>query len=123
MANETIVENQQDQQKQLSQSKNASTNNNNNNNEEKIIEGYRKNGLMHEKILLERLSDMSIEDNIVNPVITLSSVDDEDLNMEHETEGSTRRKAFASMGTMKESLSLDVPTLDIDHEAKRPPLS
>lgn len=118
MANETIEEHQQ---QQISKTSSSGNNNNNNNDDKHNEEGFRKNGLHHEKILVERLSDMSIED-LGNPVITLSSVEDEDLNMEHESEGSRRRKNFASKKPLKASLSLDVPTLDIEEEAKRPPL-
>lgn len=84
------------------------------------VKGYRKKGLVSEKVLLERLSDMSIEDSVLNPVITLSSVegDDGDTTPMDGCESPRLR----SKGTLKPSLSLDVPTLKIEDEAKRPPL-
>lgn len=82
------------------------------------LKGYRKKGLVSEKVLLERLSDMSIEDDLLNPVITLSSVeDDDDCPME---EGSPNPAGMK--GTLKKSLSLAVPSLNLAEEPKRPPL-
>lgn len=91
--------------------------NNQVNGQVKHIKGYRKKGLVSEKVLLERLSDMSIEDDLLNPVITLSSVeDDDDSPME---EGSPKP---GMKGTLKKSLSLAVPSLNLAEEPKRPPL-
>ena len=77
----------------------------------------RKNGFMNGKILEDQLSDMSIED--MNPVITLSSFDGDDESLPMEVEDVTTRR---SKGTLKQSLSLDVPSLLLEDEAKRPPL-
>lgn len=106
MANETEQNGQQNNQTSKSQVKQ--------------MKGYRKKGLVNEKVLLERLSDMSIEDNILNPVITLSSVEDDDEDgpspMDDEQPGKT------SKGQLKTSLSLDVPSVNVNNEAKRPPI-
>lgn len=84
----------------------------------KHVKGYRKKGLVSEKVLLERLSDMSIEDDLLNPGITLSSVEDDDDESPME-EGSPKPVV---KGTLKKSLSLAVPSLNLAEEPKRPPL-
>ncbi|KAK3848760.1 hypothetical protein Pcinc_044461 [Petrolisthes cinctipes] len=127
----------------------TSQNNNNNNNQQqqqqqlngvegmgqqvKHVKGYRKKGLVSEKVLLERLSDMSIEDDLLNPGITLSSVEDDDdgdneggLESPME-EGSPEAPVTSTSnnkkGTLQKSLSLAVPsTLNLQEEPKRPPL-
>lgn len=83
----------------------------------KHIKGYRKKGLVSEKVLLERLSDMSIEDDLLNPGITLSSVEDDDYSPMEEGSPKPSKK-----GTLKKSLSLVVPSLNLEEEPKRPPL-
>jgi len=95
--------------------------NNKHGQQQTTIKGYRKKGLVSEKVLLERLSDMSIEDSLLNPVITLSSVegDDEVTPMD---QGENEAPPMRMKGTLKPSLSLDVPNLKIEDEAKRPPL-
>ncbi|KAG7171489.1 hypothetical protein Hamer_G018610 [Homarus americanus] len=107
MANET--ENQQNQLNSSSGQVNGQV---------KHVKGYRKKGLVSEKVLLERLSDMSIEDDLLNPGITLSSVEDDDDDSPME-EGSPQP---ATKGTLKKSLSLVVPSLNLAEEPKRPPL-
>jgi hypothetical protein len=82
--------------------------------------GYRRKGLVCEKVLLERLSDMSIEETVINPVITLSSVEGDDC--ESSPMGGCDSPRLRSKGTLKPSLSLDVPSLKLEDEAKRPPL-
>ena len=104
MANETEQNTQQ----------NAQTGNS----QVKHIKGYRKKGLVNDKVLLERLSDMSIEDNILNPVITLSSVEDDDSDTPSPMEDDPK----GSKGALKPSLSLDVPSVNVSNEAKRPPI-
>lgn len=86
-----------------------------------VVKGYRKKALVSEKVLLERLSDLSNEDCVINPVITLSSVegDDESDPSPMEECDSPRMRP---KGALKPSLSLDVPSLKLDNEAKRPPL-
>jgi len=77
------------------------------------VKGYRKKGLVSEKVLLDRLSDGSIEEA---PVITLSSF---------ETDGeapSDGKEELRVKGSLKPSLSLDVPSMKVAEEAKRPPL-
>lgn len=106
MANET-----EQQQNQVNTSKQV-------NGQVKHVKGYRKKGLVSEKVLLERLSDMSIEDDILNPGITLSSVEDDDDDCPME-EGSPKP---AAKGTLTKSLSLAVPTVNLEEEPKRPPL-
>lgn len=107
MANET--ETQQNNQMNNSQV----------NGQVKHLKGYRKKGLVSEKVLLERLSDMSIEDDLLNPGITLSSVEDDDDTESPMEEGSPKPHA---KGTLQKSLSLAVPALNLDEEPKRPPL-
>lgn len=85
-----------------------------------LVKGYRKKGLVSEKVLLERLSDMSIEDSVLNPVITLSSVEDDESDPSPMEEGDSPR--LRNKRTLKPSLSLDVPSMKLDNEAKRPPL-
>jgi len=92
MANECETESQQKQQAQ---------------------KGYRKKALVSEKVLLERLSSGSIEEA---PLITLSSFDaDGDAPSGGKQEGRGK-------GSLKPSLSLDVPNVKVAEEAKRPPL-
>ena len=105
MANETEQNTQQ----------NAQTGNS----QVKHIKGYRKKGLVNEKVLLERLSDMSIEDNILNPVITLSSVEDDGNDTPSPME---EEQGKSLKGSLKVSLSLDVPSVNVTNEAKRPPI-
>lgn len=106
MANETAEEQQQPKEDQVVSKK-----------------GYSKRGLVSEKVLLQKLSDMSIEENVENPTITLSSVEDEnDFAMEDEDAEETQRKDFPCRAPLKSSLSLDVPALSLEQEAKRPPL-
>ncbi|KAG0711397.1 hypothetical protein GWK47_020684 [Chionoecetes opilio] len=84
----------------------------------KHLKGYRKKGLVSEKVLLECLSDMSLEDDLLNPGITLSSVeddDDPDTPMEESPKAPTK-------GTLTKSLSLVVPSLNVGEEPRRPPL-
>lgn len=93
----------------------------------KHVKGYRKKGLVSEKVLLERLSDMSIEDDLLNPGITLSSVEDDDDDDEGcvespMEEGSPAPVTASAKGTLQKSLSLAVPTLNLEEEPKRPPL-
>ena len=88
----------------------------------KQVKGYRKKGLVSEKVLLERLSDMSIEDAVENPVITLSSVEGEDENDPSPMEECCDSPRLRSKGCLKPSISLDVPCLKIENEAKRPPM-
>lgn len=85
----------------------------------KHVKGYRKKGLVSEKVLLERLSDMSIEDDLLNPGITLSSVEDDDDDDCPMEEGSPKP---VKKGTLQKSLSLAVPSLNLAEEPKRPPL-
>lgn len=109
MANETELQ------------QNAANKEQQNGNIKQGVKGYRKKGLVSEKVLLERLSDMSIEDSVMNPVITLSSVEgDDDCDPSPMEECDSPRPR--SKGTLKPSLSLDVPNLKIENEAKRPPL-
>ena len=84
----------------------------------KHLKGYRKKGLVSEKVLLERLSDMSIEDDLLNPGITLSSVEDDDDDSPMEEDSHKP----AAKGTLTKSLSLAVPSLNLQEEPKRPPL-
>lgn len=94
----------------------------------KHVKGYRKKGLVSEKVLLERLSDMSIEDDLLNPGITLSSVEDDDDDVDEGCvespmeEGSPSPVSASAKGTLQKSLSLAVPTLNLEEEPKRPPL-
>ena len=86
------------------------------------VKGYRKKGLVSEKVLLERLSDMSIEESFLNPVITLSSVEGDNENDPSPMEECEDTPHIRTKGTLKPSLSLDVPSLKIEDEAKRPPM-
>lgn len=111
MANETET-----QQNQLN---NSTQVNGQVNGQVKHVKGYRKKGLVSEKVLLERLSDMSIEDDLLNPGITLSSVEDDDDDSSPMEEESPKP---AAKGTLTKSLSLAVPSLNLEEEPKRPPL-
>ncbi|CAL4089747.1 unnamed protein product, partial [Meganyctiphanes norvegica] len=90
----------------------------------KQVKGYRKKGLVNEKVLLERLSDMSIEDDALAPVIVLSSVEDIDDISPMESESAPCKTSGKKKGTMKQmnSLSLDVPCQNVMDEPKRPPM-
>lgn len=93
------------------------------------VKGYRKKGLVSDAVLVERLSDVSLEDNTSSPAITLSSVefdydDVPSMNTDDKPEetGEERRANFSNKNPLKSSLSLDVPALNINEEAKRPPI-
>lgn len=90
----------------------------------KQMKGYRKKGLVNEKVLLERLSDMSIEDDALAPVIVLSSVEDHDDASPMEEESEPTKTSGKKKGNIKlqASLSLDVPCLNVMDEPKRPPM-
>ena len=79
-----------------------------------------KKGLLSDKILLERLSTMTVEGDHPSPAITLSSIDDEESSSMDSCTG----QVSCNRGTLEKSLSLDVPPhpVNLSQEAKRPPL-